>query len=206
MKEAADKRGRLNEIALALECGCCFEKLGAGSVSFGCGHTYCNRPDCASRSVETCPECRQPVTTRVELFGALPDVGGLLQQEPEGDVEQTQELKQLLLEVAKQSQHPRAFKVVANLMKQLADVNLQLLDLQKQKQNSDAPKKRKLDAKTVTSRGGGREEDVGGEGGGGSGEGGKGTRDAQASVWVVMRSVTVPTCMSIVRHRTCRWP
>ena len=128
MKEATEKRGRLNEIALALECGCYFEKLGAGSVSFGCGHTYCNRSDCPSRSVETCPVCRKPVTTRVELFGTLPDVGSLLAQEPEGDVEQTEELKQLFLEVVKQSHHSRAFEVVVNLMKQLADVNLQLLD------------------------------------------------------------------------------
>ena len=38
------------------------------------------------------------------------------------------------LEVAKASEHPRAFEVVGNLMKQLADVNQQLLDLHKQKQ------------------------------------------------------------------------
>ena len=91
VKEAAELRGRLNDIALALECGCCFEKLAAGSVSFGCGHTYCNSPTCASRLVDTCPECRLPVTARVLLFGALPDVGGLLEQEPAVyDVEQVE--------------------------------------------------------------------------------------------------------------------
>ena len=37
------------------------------------------------------------------------------------------------LEVAKQSEHPRAFEVVGNLMKQLADVNQQLMDLHAQK-------------------------------------------------------------------------
>ena len=45
------------------------------------------------------------------------------------------------LEVAKQSEHPRAFEVVGNLMKQLADVNQQLLDIHQQKQKLDAPKK-----------------------------------------------------------------
>ena len=45
------------------------------------------------------------------------------------------------LEVAKQSEHPRAFEVVGNLMKQLADVNQQLMDLHQQKQKLDAPKK-----------------------------------------------------------------
>lgn len=45
------------------------------------------------------------------------------------------------LEVAKQSEHPRAFEVVGNLMKQLADVNQQLMDLHQQKQKLDAPTK-----------------------------------------------------------------
>ena len=44
------------------------------------------------------------------------------------------------LEVAKQSEHPRAFEVVGNLMKQLADVNQQLMDLHQQKAKLDAPK------------------------------------------------------------------
>jgi Terminase DNA packaging enzyme len=44
------------------------------------------------------------------------------------------------LDVANQSEHPRAFEVVGNLMKQLADVNQQLLDLHQQKQKLDAPK------------------------------------------------------------------
>jgi hypothetical protein len=93
IQESAELRGRLNDIALAFECTLCFEKLGAGSVSFGCGHTYCNRATCASRLVDTCPECRLPVASRVQLFGALPDVGGLPEQEPEApDVEQVQRL------------------------------------------------------------------------------------------------------------------
>ena len=41
------------------------------------------------------------------------------------------------LEVAKQSEHPRAFEVVGNLIKQLADVNQQLMDLHQQKQKLD---------------------------------------------------------------------
>jgi hypothetical protein len=45
------------------------------------------------------------------------------------------------LEVAKQSEHPRAFEVVGNLMKQLADVNQQLMDLHQQKAKLDAPSK-----------------------------------------------------------------
>ncbi len=38
------------------------------------------------------------------------------------------------LEIAKQSEHPRAFEVFSNMIKQLADINLQLLDLTEKKQ------------------------------------------------------------------------
>lgn len=44
------------------------------------------------------------------------------------------------LEIAKQSEHPRAFEVVGNLMKQLADINEQLLALSEKKQKLDTPK------------------------------------------------------------------
>ena len=52
-----------------------------------------------------------------------------------------QEALNAALEVAKQSEHPRAFEVVGNLMKQLADVNQQLMDLHQQKAKLDAPSK-----------------------------------------------------------------
>lgn len=45
------------------------------------------------------------------------------------------------LEVAKQSEHPRAFEVVGGLMKHLSDINTQLLDLHKKKQSIEAPTK-----------------------------------------------------------------
>ncbi|CAB4126586.1 small terminase protein [uncultured Caudovirales phage] len=38
-----------------------------------------------------------------------------------------------MLEVAKQSEHPRSYEVVGNLLKQLADMNQQLLDIHAQK-------------------------------------------------------------------------
>lgn len=41
------------------------------------------------------------------------------------------------LDVAKQSEHPRAFEVVGGLMKHLSDINHQLLDLHKKKQSLD---------------------------------------------------------------------
>lgn len=47
---------------------------------------------------------------------------------------------QTALSVAQSSEHPRAIEVVGNLMKQLADINQQLLDLHQQKQKLDGPK------------------------------------------------------------------
>jgi hypothetical protein len=55
-------------------------------------------------------------------------------------LQQGQEALQKSLDVAMQSEHPRAFEVVGNLMKQLADVNQQLLDLHQQKQKLETPK------------------------------------------------------------------
>lgn len=52
------------------------------------------------------------------------------------------------LEVAKQSEHPRAFEVVGGLMKNISDINSQLLDLHKKKQAIEAPTIE--DRKTVT--------------------------------------------------------
>ena len=66
---------KLAKVAQAFECACCFQTLGGRSVAFKpCGHTYCNRASCASAHAVECRECREPVTGRVELFGALGDV------------------------------------------------------------------------------------------------------------------------------------
>jgi hypothetical protein len=62
---------------------------------------------------------------------------------------QGQSALQSALDVAQSSEHPRAFEVVGNLMKQLADVNQQLLDLHRQKQKLDEPTT-KDDPKKIT--------------------------------------------------------
>lgn len=54
-----------------------------------------------------------------------------------------------MLEVAKQSEHPRAYEVVGNLMKQLADMNQQLLDIHQQKRKLE-PQVKTTEASTVT--------------------------------------------------------
>lgn len=54
------------------------------------------------------------------------------------------------LQVAKNSEHPRAFEVVGGLMKHLSDINTQLLDLHKRKQQIDMPKGKVSDTTSVT--------------------------------------------------------
>lgn len=49
-------------------------------------------------------------------------------------IQQGQNALEHAIEVAKQSEHPRAFEVVGNLVKQLSDVNHQLLDLTEKRQ------------------------------------------------------------------------
>lgn len=60
-----------------------------------------------------------------------------------------QEVLTHAIDIAKQSEHPRAFEVVGNLMKQLTDMNQQLLDIHQQKAKLDAPGKNE-EAKKVT--------------------------------------------------------
>jgi hypothetical protein len=56
-----------------------------------------------------------------------------------------------MIEVAKQSEHPRAYEVVGTLMKQVADMNQQLLDVHAQKQKlSGTGKKKEEPASQVT--------------------------------------------------------
>ena len=76
----AKVREALARVARAMECACCLETLGEGSVALlPCGHTYCNRASsCASAQVTECPECRQAVAGRVALFGALANVEAVL--------------------------------------------------------------------------------------------------------------------------------
>jgi len=61
-----------------------------------------------------------------------------------------QEALNAALEVAQASENPRAFEVVGNLMKQLSEVNQQLMDLHQQKQKLDIPAKRESAVSNVT--------------------------------------------------------
>lgn len=65
-----------------------------------------------------------------------------------GLLQQGQEALYSALQVANSSEHPRAFEVVGGLIKQLADINKQLLDLSETRQKLLA-KDKKEETKTV---------------------------------------------------------
>lgn len=58
-------------------------------------------------------------------------------------IEKGRESLELMIEVARESEHPRAFEVLAGMIKGIADVNGSLMDLNKkykELQKSDSPK------------------------------------------------------------------
>ena len=64
-------------------------------------------------------------------------------------IEKGRESMDLMIEVARESEHPRAFEVLSNMIKGIADVNDKLMDLNKK--NKDINKEEIVqDAKTVT--------------------------------------------------------
>lgn len=56
-----------------------------------------------------------------------------------GLIEKGNEALDGILEVAKQSQHPRAYEVAANMIKNMSDVTEKLMTLQKQKKELESP-------------------------------------------------------------------
>ena len=52
-------------------------------------------------------------------------------------VEKGKESLELMIEVARESEHPRAFEVLSGMIKNISDVNDRLMDLNKQKKDLD---------------------------------------------------------------------
>lgn len=49
--EAKNLRKQMEDIAILLQCACCLEKKNSDSVTFGCGHIFCARPECTSQLI-----------------------------------------------------------------------------------------------------------------------------------------------------------
>jgi len=63
-------------------------------------------------------------------------------------IEKGKESLDLMIEVARESEHPRAFEVLAGMVKNISDVNDRLMDLNKKQKEMKAPGKN--EAKQIT--------------------------------------------------------
>jgi hypothetical protein len=78
--------------------------------------------------------------TNTEIIEAEPkdsidDDAEYARQNIRGLIEKGNDAADHIVEIAKQSEHPRAFEVAAGLLKNLADMNKDLLEIQKRKQD-----------------------------------------------------------------------
>jgi hypothetical protein len=83
------------------------------------------------------------VSTRYNEPDLKQDLTDAYQQSKEnlqGIIDQGQEAMEEILEIAKQSQHPRAFEVFGGILKNVVDANKELLTIQKQMREMDGKK------------------------------------------------------------------
>lgn len=65
-------------------------------------------------------------------------------------LEKGRESLELMIEVARESEHPRAFEVLSNMMKNMADINDKLMDLNKKNKEITTDKnQRQLEGNTT---------------------------------------------------------
>jgi hypothetical protein len=77
-----------------------------------------------------------PIATEViELKDPVEDDAEFARQNLRDLIEKGNDAADHIISVAKQSDHPRAFEVVAGMLKNLADMNKDLLEVQKRKQD-----------------------------------------------------------------------
>jgi hypothetical protein len=71
----------------------------------------------------------------VEPKDSIDDDAEYARQNIRGLIEKGNDAANHIVEIAKQSEHPRAFEVAAGLLKNLADMNKDLLEIQKRKRD-----------------------------------------------------------------------
>jgi hypothetical protein len=64
-------------------------------------------------------------------------------------LEKGKDALELMIEVAKESEHPRAFEVLSNMMKNMADINDKLMDLNKKNKDISSEEVKKLAGNTT---------------------------------------------------------
>ena len=76
-----------------------------------------------------------PKTEIVEVKDVVEDDAEFARQNLRDLIEKGNDAAEHIISVAKQSDHPRAFEVVAGMLKNLSDMNKDLLEIQKRKQD-----------------------------------------------------------------------
>lgn len=74
-------------------------------------------------------------TTEIVETNAIEDDAEYARQNLRKLIEKGNVAADHIVEIAKQSEHPRAFEVAANMMKNLADMNKDLMEIQKRKKD-----------------------------------------------------------------------
>ena len=77
----------------------------------------------------------EPKTELVEVKDPIEDDAEFARQNLRDLIEKGNDAAEHIIAVAKQSDHPRAFEVVAGMLKNLSDMNKDLLEIQKRKQD-----------------------------------------------------------------------
>ena len=80
-------------------------------------------------------EIENTPTEIVEVKDSIDDDAEFARQNIKTLIEKGNDAANHIVEIAKQSEHPRAFEVAAGLLKNLADMNKDLLEIQKRKRD-----------------------------------------------------------------------
>lgn len=75
------------------------------------------------------------VEENIEVQNEINDDAEYARQNLRNLIEKGNDAVDNIIEIAKQSEHPRAFEVVAGLLKNLADMNKDLMEIQKRKKD-----------------------------------------------------------------------
>jgi len=88
-----------------------------------------------SKALDIEPIELEQKTEIVEVKDAIEDDAEFARQNLRTLIQKGNDAADHIVEIAKQSEHPRAFEVAAGLLKNLADMNKDLLEIQKRKQD-----------------------------------------------------------------------
>ena len=80
-------------------------------------------------------ELQETSTEVIEVKDSVEDDAEYARQNLRNLIEKGNDAANHIVEIAKQSEHPRAFEVAANMLKNIADMNKDLLEIQKRKQD-----------------------------------------------------------------------